>query len=71
MKTNVSFKAFQSKSKKEEDSDEELSMLIKRIRQMFYNQRTKDKRKAMKIITWDTDSESEKKDDYAHSCFMV
>ena len=30
-KTNVSFKASQSKSKKEEDSDEELSMLVKKM----------------------------------------
>ena len=47
-KTNVFLKASQSKFKNKEDSDEELFMLVKKIGQMFYNQRMKNKRKAMK-----------------------
>ena len=70
-KTNVSLKASQSKFKNKEDSDEELFMLVKKIGQMFYNQRMKNKRKAMKATIWDSDSESEREDDSAHMWFMV
>ena len=53
--------------------EEELTLLIKNVNMYLKNKRSdlrrKEKKKAMKAITWDSDSES--KDDSAHMCFMV